>query len=61
MTEQETRSKRLWGSRNYGDDYDNDDQYDNGEDNNDDDEDDIDVFSKTIFCRIIIIEAPLEC
>ena len=40
------------GPINFDDDHDSD--------NDDDDDDDGDVFSKTIFCRIIIVEALSE-
>ena len=40
------------GPINYDDDHDSD--------NDDDDDGDGDVFSKTIFCRIIIVEALSE-
>ena len=43
--------------------YDNDEVYgndDDDDDNNDDDDDGGDVFSKTFFCRIIIIKAELD-
>ena len=44
------------------DDYnDHDHDYDDdNDDNDDDDDDDDDMFTKTYFCRIIIVEAPLE-
>ena len=48
------------GSINYDDDDNNDDD-DDDDGNNDDDEDDDDVFSKTCFCRFLIVEAPLKC
>ena len=50
-----------WKGINYdGDDDNNDDDDDDGDNNDDDDDDNDDAFSKTFFCRIIIVEAPLE-
>ena len=53
----------TWGGGpiNYDDDDDSDNDDDNDDDNNDDDDDDDDdVFSKKVFCRIIIVEALSE-
>ena len=45
------------GAINYDDEDANDDNNDNYDYNNDDDEVDDDVFSKSVFLRIIIVEA----
>ena len=50
----------IGGPINYDDDNDSDNDDDDDDDNNEDDNDDDDMFSKNIFCRIIIVEALSE-